>query len=536
MIDNEGKQALVEEERSFGIEFKELSLNALQFASVRVVRIIMTTTDAAFLGHLGTQQLAGVSMSSSWQNCCAGFSQFTIQAVTTLAAQARGVGNKKLVGEWLQTALFIGMILVIPSMIAFYNIHYIIALTMKDEQTVDYARQFAQTMMYALPAQYAYAALNSYFATIGVVMPATFVSCITASTNIVFNYVFIYGYGSFEGLGFRGSPLATVCSSWLQLLIFWTYTCKIKKYHTEYWGGWTKDALQWSSLRPFLALGVPTGLSAIVDSSSGAVAGLFSGWCGVRVAAGQNLLNGFFSLCYGLVSGFSTATQIRLCRYLGEGRPKAAQRILKIGSASLLSGGLIMCVVTITFHNQVWGIWTTDENLKASCNTVLGGFMACIMTAYLRFTLTTVSVSLGPKEANVNFIANNIASWVIYIPLAYYMPIKWGWGLSGFWWSDWAGEAFKVAVLSWSVSNVNWAQAARDAQKRASGEDTKEIEKQEKNAMTAVAAIATPAAKTGNVDVDADAARLVVTSVVSERFQSKGEKFLRTPAREVDRL
>jgi len=39
--------------------------------------------------------------------------------------------------------------------------------------------------------------------------------------------------------------------------------------------------------------------------------------------------------------------------------------------------------------------------------------MACIMTAYLRFTLTTVSVSLGPKEANVNFVANNIASFFI---------------------------------------------------------------------------------------------------------------------------
>lgn len=539
MIDSGGqKDALLDEEdkekNTLGKEFTDLSLNAVQFASVRIVRIMMTTTDSAFLGHLGTQQLAGVSMSSSWQNCCAGFSQFTLQAITTLAAQARGAGNNKLVGEWLQTALFVALLFCIPSMVAFYNIHYIVALTMKDPQVVEYAKTFAQTMMFALPAQYCYVALNSYFSTIGVVMPATFVTCITVVSNAVFNYLFIYGYGAFGGFGFIGSPLATVTSSWLQLTIFWIYTCKIRGYHTEYWGGWSREAITWKRIKPFLALGVPTGMSAVVDSSSGAVAGMFSGWCGVQVAAGQNLLNGFFMLCYSTVSGFSTATQIRLCRYLGEGKPKSAQRILKIGSASLLTGGAIMCLVTLVFHNDVWGIWTKDPALKALCNTTLGAFMACIITAYLRFTLTVVSVSLGPKEANINFIANNIASWLIYIPLAYVMPVYWGWGLSGFWWSDWAGEAFKVAALSWAVSNVDWVQASNDARKRAAGEDTKECETQEKNAFQSIASFPSPAAKAGDADVTEPAAPLVLTQRAGEKFDGIGEgKFHRTPAKEV---
>ena len=64
-------------------------------------------------------------------------------------------------------------------------------------------------------------------------------------------------------------------------------------------------------------------------------------------------------------------------------------------------------------------------------------------------------------------IANNIASWAIFIPLAYLMPIQWGWGLPGFWWSDLAGEVFKVVVLAWAVSRVDWAEAAREAQARA---------------------------------------------------------------------
>jgi len=325
-----------------------------------------------------------------------------------------------------------------------------------------------------------------------------------------------------------------VTSSWLQLLVFYVYTCRIRQYHKDYWFGWNKEAISWARVKPFLALGIPTGLSAVVDSSSGAVAGAFSGWCGVQVAAGQNLLNGFFMMCYSTVSGFSTATQIRLCRYLGEGKPKAAQRILKIGAASLLTGGVIMCSVTLMFHSKVWGIWTTDPTLKALCDTALYGFMACIMTAYLRFTLTTVSVSLGPKEANINFISNNIASWVIYIPLAYYMPVKWGFGLSGFWWSDWFGEAFKVVCLSWCVYNVDWVQAANEARRRASGEDLKECENEEKKALMAINSMATPMAKSGDANLPTEeAAPIVLTGKLEEKFRSVGEKFQRTPSRQV---
>lgn len=43
------------------------------------------------------------------------------------------------------------------------------------------------------------------FATVGIMLPATFATCITVVANATFNYVFIYGYGSFEGLGFIGT-------------------------------------------------------------------------------------------------------------------------------------------------------------------------------------------------------------------------------------------------------------------------------------------------------------------------------------------
>jgi MATE family multidrug resistance protein len=516
-----------------GQEICQMSSTAIQLSSTRIVRMLLTTIDSAFLGHLGTQQLAGSALSGMWQGVPSSFVQFVLQAETTLAAQARGAGNNKLVGEWLQTTLFLGAIGSLPVMAIFWNVHKMVAITMTDPGTVDYARQFSQMMMWSLPPQYAYVALTSYFSCIGVVLPATFCTCFTVCANIFFNWFFIYGYGSFKGFGFVGSPMATVTSSYLQLFVYMFYVVYVKEYHKDYWCGWSKEAISASRLRTFLALGVPTGLSSVVDWGSGAIAGSFSGLCGVDVAAGQNVLNSLFALTYSTVSGFSTATQIRLARYLGEGKPSAAKRILNIGSATLLMGGVIMCILLTIFHTNVWGVWTADPKLKALCNTSMVAFMAGLMMAYLRFTLTVVSVSLGPREARINLAANNIASWAIYIPLAYLMPISWGWGLSGFWWSDFFGEAFKVLVLSWCVSNVDWQKASLEARAKSAalGENPEECEKMEKEAFQAVAGYSSPAPNTTTSNVALHSPN-ILTRKAADQYEKGGDggKFQRTPS------
>ena len=103
------------------------------------------------------------------------------------------------------------------------------------------------------------------FATVGIMLPATFATCITVVANATFNYVFIYGYGSFEGLGFIGSPLATVLSFCVQLAVFTLYAVVIRGsqracpvgwrsflttvcragYHKDYWFGWSMQSISW---------------------------------------------------------------------------------------------------------------------------------------------------------------------------------------------------------------------------------------------------------------------------------------------------
>ncbi|TMW62602.1 hypothetical protein Poli38472_005220 [Pythium oligandrum] len=464
-------------------ELWELSSMALQFSLRQMVRQAMTLTDDAFQGHIGTKQLAGVALAAMWMGVPSTFIQFSIQAINTLCSQAYGAGNNKLVGIWLQTAILFAVVGAIPVMIWYMCVGHFISITMDDEETVYYGSQFAMVMAIGLIPQYIYGACSTYFASQGIIMPATICSALTMVLNIFFNQFFIYGAFGWKGLGFIGSPLATVTSTCIQLTLFLLYTVVWKQYHKQYWGGWTKECLRKDRLQVFLSLAIPMGASSVVDWASATIAGAFSGFLGPNIAASQAVLGGVFGVTNSAVSGFSTSTQIRMSRYLGKGNAFAAKRVLYLGGSIVLGGAVVMLVLVTLLRHDIFKVWSSDPVIIGMCTDALVVFVVCILVAFVRFLLTAVLNALS--MAQINLWANNFASWCIYVPLSYVLPITLGWGLDGFWWADTFGEMFKVLILVWGVSRVNWNDAALRAQAaaEADGLDEDDAEQERKQVI-----------------------------------------------------
>ncbi|KAF0753659.1 hypothetical protein AaE_005633, partial [Aphanomyces astaci] len=172
-------------------EAMELTSMAFQLSLRQVVRQVMTITDAAFQGHIGTKQLAGVTLAGVYMGVPSAFIQNAIPSISTLCSQAYGAGNNTLVGVWLQTCIVFSIVGTIPVMVYYMFVGHIIALTLDDPEAVGYGQKFAMVMSLALIPQYLYGCLTTYFAAQGVIMPATVCSGITVVLNIVFNQVFI---------------------------------------------------------------------------------------------------------------------------------------------------------------------------------------------------------------------------------------------------------------------------------------------------------------------------------------------------------
>ena len=159
-----------------------------------------------------------------------------------LCSQALGSCNPILVGYWLQLTVIICTIMSIPISIGYFYVSDLINAVSDDPQVVEYSKEFAHYAVLFLWTNSTLAAIRLYHQSLEIVTPFTIISTITIILNIAGNQLWLYGLDiniggwriKFDGLGFIGSPLATSASVCLQLIMYYLWGFKIKKYHIKH--------------------------------------------------------------------------------------------------------------------------------------------------------------------------------------------------------------------------------------------------------------------------------------------------------------
>ncbi|KAF0695403.1 Aste57867_13752 [Aphanomyces stellatus] len=434
-----------------------LSLNLL-------VNQVMMNTDTAFVGHLGTKELAGVGLANLWMMVPLLFVQSGLEALNTLSSEAHGAGDHALVGVWLQTALvYVGVCAVPLTLWYCVAVGHLIGLSMADPDIVAYGRDFARVMSFGLVPQLIYTSLTWSFASQDVVDEATVCACIAMVLNICLNQLFIHTFD----FGFVGSPLATVVTQVLQLALFVGYTVWWKGYHRTFWHGWSPECIRYARVKEFVALAAPMGFSVSVDWATTATIGIFVAQLGAKVAAAYALLFGLSEVLYSAVGGFASANQILVAQALGEGDVDGAHRTLRLAGSIMFAMIVVSLVATMVLGRQMVSIWTDNVELIDFCMGALPSFAAFVFVYQVRYFLNSCLYAFSMPK--VSSISNIVFSWTVAIPMSYVLPIAMGWGLSGLWWAEVLSGMCQVCTVAYFafkcvVDHINPAESAAEKQ------------------------------------------------------------------------
>jgi MATE family multidrug resistance protein len=101
-------------------EFLALCALSVPVALTTLCRTAVYTTDIAYLGHLGVNQLSGAGLANAWMQFGGVFVWSSAYALNSVCSQAIGAGNPKLAGIWLQLALGMVVALSIPAIAAHF--------------------------------------------------------------------------------------------------------------------------------------------------------------------------------------------------------------------------------------------------------------------------------------------------------------------------------------------------------------------------------------------------------------------------------
>ncbi|RHY33341.1 hypothetical protein DYB32_001711, partial [Aphanomyces invadans] len=435
-------------------EVQELVSMAFQVSLASLVRMGLTAIDSAFLGHLGVQALAASSLASVWMAVPLYGVWSGIACIVTLCGQALGAQNYKLAGIWLQFGVIICFFLSVLAAVYYWNIGILLRMSTSDEQVIELGIRFARIMTLTIFPSLTYACMRLYFQSMTIVLPTTLVGLASVGVAIGANYFLIYGTATWPGMGFDGSPWATVIACVFQPTALYLYCVVWKQYHLQAWGGWKLEELTWDRFCTFLSLGVPMAFNSLITNVASAGVAVIAAKLGPDVVAANAIVTQFWTILYAFFWGFGCATQTKVAFYLGAGKPTSAKAVTKIGAVCTILNAVVLAIVILTLRHRIFVVYTNDDTLLQLSGLVVPIFVWAYFLESLEMFMAAVLTGMG--EVRVIFWTALFATWCVQLPVCYVGAFVFDAGFPALWNAVCTMEASKLVIFAVVLSRVDW--------------------------------------------------------------------------------
>jgi len=325
------------------------------------------------------------------------------------AQRFAAIGAELKQGAWLALFLTIGgcLLLVFP--------HPLLSLAHASPELEQKATLYLRILALALPATLGfrfYASLNTAIGRPKMVMALQIGAL---ALKVPLNALFIFGGLGVPALGGPGCALATASIAWIVFLISAIILRKGASYQVFGLFGTGFAAPRWHALRELLKLGIPMGLSYLIEVTAFTFMALFIARLGATVVAGHQITANFGTVLYMLPLAIASATGTLVAQAIGAQQPDAARRI---GFAGIR----LAAISSVTIGGIVW----LARELIVRAYTPNPDLIAAALPLFVFIAFYQLFDSIQVTAA---FVLR--AYRVAVVPTLMYAVALWGLGLGG---------------------------------------------------------------------------------------------------------
>lgn len=382
-----------------------------------------------------------------------------LQALSPVIAQLFGAQRFAEIGIEVKQGTWLALFLSIAGCLALLFPHPLLSLAKASPELSEKSTLYLQILALALPASLGfriYGALNTALGRPKMVM---MIQIIGLLLKVPLNALFIFGGLGMPALGGPGCAAATAVITWLTLAVGWIILRTGPSYRALRIFGSGFVAPRWEAQSTLLKLGIPMGLSYLIEVTAFAFMALFIARLGDTAVAGHQITANFATVLYMLPLSIASATSTLVAQSIGARHLDTAQRISSVGirMAAVLSV-TIGCIVWLT-REAIVRAYTPDQAIIAAA-LPLFVFIA-FYQLFDSVQVTAAFVLRAYKVAVVPTLMYAIALWGIGLgggyllglnPLGISPPALQG--AAGFWFGNSASLALVAAGLLWYLRKV----------------------------------------------------------------------------------
>lgn len=434
-------------------ELKPTLALALPMVLGQIGQMLISITDAAFIGRIGTTELAAAAFTNGIYGLSYVVGIGLLSPIGIFAARDHGAADHAGVAAWLLhgRALALAYALLACIVMALVLI-FIQQFSLPQEVVNTLAAFFVLHGLSIIPAMQ-FQAQRQYLDAIGQPWVGSIIIYVNVALNALLNWLFIWGHWGVPAMGLAGSGVATLIARSVSVILIELWLRK---------GTHMPTAWRMQRVRELVQLGVPAAGSLLFESGIIIAAMIMLGWLGaVPLAAHQIALTcASFSFMFPL--GIAMAAGIRISRTRGEMMNQDANAVLRvIGVGAIACGTAIMLLFALTFAfagTYIAAAFTPDVAVIEMSVKLL--FIAAVFQLFDGIQVIAIGALRGLTDVRVPTLITFCAYWLIGFPAAYLLGFTFNVGATGVWSGLAIGLAFAAVLLLWRFVALTRTNAA----------------------------------------------------------------------------
>jgi multidrug resistance protein, MATE family len=403
--------------------------------------------DTALVGRFSAVDLAALGLGASiYISVFIGLTGI-LSALQPIAGQLYGARRPTEIGEEVRQAMWLAALLAIPGFLLLHFPEPLLRLAHAPDElharTVDYLR----ILSFGLPAALMFRIYNALTNAVGKPRLAMMLQVGALLLKFPLNLWFIFGGLGVPALGGPGCGLASTLINWALALIGFTLLARLDVFaplsiFTRFsWPAWSRQ-------KALLALGVPMGLSYLIEVTSYACMALFIAHFGTTTLAGHQIAANLGAVLYMTPLSIGVASSTLVAQALGAGRPDAARALSRHAILLAALTACVYCVVVFLLRPVLVLGYTSNPQVAAAALPLMA-----IVAVYHVFDAVQVSTAFVLR-----------AYRVAIVPTLIYATALWGVGICGgyvlgFDVGGWVPAWFTGARGFWSANLLSLAVA-----------------------------------------------------------------------------
>lgn len=393
--------------------------------------------DTAMVGRYSALDLAALGLGSSiYVSVYIGLTGI-LTALQPVAAQLYGAHRHAEIGEEVRQALWLGLALVVIGFAILYFPGPLLDLSHASDALRERTSSYLRLLSYGLPASLAFRVYSSLANAIGRPRLVMILQVGALALKVPLNRWLIFGGAGVPALGGPGCALASTALNWALAVcaaLALTRMNEFAPFEIFRHFSWP----QWKRQAELLKLGIPMGLSYLIEVTAYTFMALFIARFGTTTLAGHQIAGNLGAALYMMPLSIGIATSTLVAQALGGRHAVQARTLARHGIVVAVAIACCFSVTVLVARRLIIGGYTPDPNVVVAAMPLVA--IVALYHVFDALQVTTAFALRAYKVAVVPTVIYAIALWGVGLGGGYLLGFdviratpSWMTGARGFW-------------------------------------------------------------------------------------------------------